>query len=1430
MRKYSKITFTFALLLIPSLLQASSFTLGSPSILEGPGAGTDSVIVSGSGPWTASANDSWLHTSASGTGSGSALFSYDSNSGATRTGTIAVAGQTLTVIRTTGAYVPVNPTTTLVSAGLSTPLGVAVDGSGNVYVADSANNRIAKWSPANQTLTTLISTGLKGPSSVAADSSGNLIIADAGNAAVRKWTASTSTLTTLVSTGLSGTLVVAVDATGNVYIGDGGNHVVRLWTASTQAVTTIVSTTVIGPNALSLDASGNLYIADQLKQTIYKWSPSTQALTTLVSGLANPRGVAVDGSGNVFFADTNNNAVKKWTAATQSVTTLLGSGLNAPRGLALDSNGNVYFSEMTANTLKERPNAFVNTAALIETAAAGTDALPPVLPATENLLPPFAPSVDQSWLTLNAAINGMVNFSFSANTTSAVRTANITVLGKPIAVTQSLPTTPPVISNVPPSASVEQATAAGTTVPLTLPTAVDFFGRPLTVTSNAPAIFPLGVTLVTFSATDSAGLSTSANTVITVVDTTPPVLHNLPAPIVVEQASRDGTAVNLIPPTASDICDAAPRVISDAPAVFPLGVTLVHFQAIDASGNTANATVAVTVRDTTPPVLSNVPAPLTLELTDGNGMSVPLALPTATDICDAAPRVTSDAPALFHLGVTTVTFKATDASGNSATATTTVTIVDTTAPTLANVPAPITIEQANRNGTPVAVALPTASDLTRTTVTSDAPAVFPLGTTAVNFKAVDSSGNVATASTTVTVVDTTPPVLSNVPPPTVAEATGQNGTPVALAPPAATDICDAAPTVTSDAPALFSLGLTTVTFIATDASGNSSTAFTTVTVQDTTPPVLSNVPAPMVVEQTSRAGTPVVMPMPIATDICDPAPQLTSDAPALFPLGVTTVTFTATDASGNSSTASTTVTVQDTTPPVLSNVPVPITVEQSDRNGTPVAVALPTAADINATIVTSDAPAVFPLGTTIVNFKAVDSSGNVAAASTTVTVVDTTPPTFANVPAPQRVEQSSHDGTPVAMQLPAASDICDAAPVVTSDAPALFPLGATTVTFTATDASGNVAHATTTVTVVDTTPPIISDIPAPVVAEQNNRNGTSVILTLPRAFDVCDANPVVTSDAPAVFPLGKTTVTFTAVDASGNASQASTSVTIVDTTPPAITHVPAPQTVKTSNKNGVAVALTLPTATDICDAAPKVTSDAPAIFPIGTTTVTFTATDASGNSSHASTTVTVSMENTNNPPPVFSHVPGPVTVEQSSRNGTPVTVPLPKAGAAQVTSNAPAIFPLGTTTVTFTAVSALGATATATTTVTVRDTTPPKISALVATPNSIPASNKAVPITLTVSAADICDAAPVSKIVSVTSKDEGDDVLSGNHKSKKQTVNWKITGDLTLLVKAASSDGKNPVVLTITVHCVDASGNSATKSVDVTVAGDGQHNGGNGKK
>jgi sugar lactone lactonase YvrE len=414
--------------------------LGTNALLVGSAGGTSSVVLAYDGAWTATANDSFLHISAgsaSGTSSAEVVFTYDAFTGTgTRTGTLTIAGLTVTVTQAGATYVgPYGSAVTLVSSGLNLPAYVAVDGSGNVYIGDAHNNAIKEWSASTQQVTTLVSAGLNQPSGVAVDGSGNVYIADQNNNAIKEWSPSTQQVTTLVSAGLSQPTGVAVDGSGNVYIGDQDNNAIKEWAASTQQVATLVSSGLSAPLGVSVDVSGNVYLVDCNNGAIKEWAASTQQVTTLVSGLLFPRGVAVDGSGNVYIADTVHGAIKEWSASTQQVTTLMSSGLSDPTDATVDGSGNVYIADSLNYSIKEMPYAFVGPASLIEPAPAGTDWLLPVLPSTASLSGVYAPSSDQSWLTIGTIANGVVSFSFSANTSTS-RVAHITLLGQQITVTQ----------------------------------------------------------------------------------------------------------------------------------------------------------------------------------------------------------------------------------------------------------------------------------------------------------------------------------------------------------------------------------------------------------------------------------------------------------------------------------------------------------------------------------------------------------------------------------------------------------------------------------------------------------------------------------------------------------------------------------------------------------------------------------------------------------------------------------------------------------------------------------------------------------------------------------------------------------------------------------------------------------------------------------
>jgi DNA-binding beta-propeller fold protein YncE len=424
------------LLLLGTAVWAQS--LGTTNLLEGPTAGSDSVVLAASGGWTARANDSWLHLGAanqSGTGSGNVIFTFDTNPGATRTGTLTIAGQMLTVTQASSTYVAITNAIALVSSGLSSPSGVAVDSAGNVYIADSANNAVKEWIVASNTVITLVSSGLSWPFGVAVDSSGNVYIADSGNSAIKEWIAASNTVITLVSSELYWPHGVAVDGVGNVYIADTDNNAIKEWIGASNTVTTLVSSELDYPYGVAVDGVGNVYIADTYHNAIKKWLAASNTVTTMVSsGLSLPSGVAVDGAGNVYIVNSDNNAMKEWIAAGNTVTTLVSSGLSYPYGVAVDGAGNVYIADSGNNVIKELPHIFMDPTAKVETAASGSDAFV-VLPVTANLTGPFTPVSDSLWLTITGVTNGVVSFTFTANN-QLNRTAHIALLGQSLAVTQ----------------------------------------------------------------------------------------------------------------------------------------------------------------------------------------------------------------------------------------------------------------------------------------------------------------------------------------------------------------------------------------------------------------------------------------------------------------------------------------------------------------------------------------------------------------------------------------------------------------------------------------------------------------------------------------------------------------------------------------------------------------------------------------------------------------------------------------------------------------------------------------------------------------------------------------------------------------------------------------------------------------------------------
>ena len=307
------------------------------------------------------------------------------------------------------------------------PAAAAYDAAGNLYFVETGNHVVRKVTPGG-VITTVAGDGVQGfagdngpataaeldsPAGLAVDLAGDLFIADSHNQRVREVAAATGTIATIAGTGVAGfagdgsvatvakldlPTALALDAVGDLYVADTGNHRVRRIAAAMDAITTVAGNGVEGysgdgglataacldsPNGLALDAAGNLYIADTHNGRVREVSAATGVISTVAgtgvvggnmqafggdngaataAGLALPRGLTMDAAGNLYFADSANHRVRRISPA-GTITTVAGQGAetfagdNGPATSAsLDSPQSVAVSPAGLVTLADTSN------------------------------------------------------------------------------------------------------------------------------------------------------------------------------------------------------------------------------------------------------------------------------------------------------------------------------------------------------------------------------------------------------------------------------------------------------------------------------------------------------------------------------------------------------------------------------------------------------------------------------------------------------------------------------------------------------------------------------------------------------------------------------------------------------------------------------------------------------------------------------------------------------------------------------------------------------------------------------------------------------------------------------------------------------------------------------------------------------------------
>ena len=464
----------------------------------------------------------------------------------------------------------------------------------------------------------------------------------------------------------------------------------------------------------------------------------------------------------------------------------------------------------------------------------------------------------------------------------------------------------PIITGCPSNISAVVNASCKATVSWTLPTAADNCGI-FSFTSNySPGYqFSPGTWTVVYTAKDIHNNISTCSFNVIVRDEIAPVITGCPSNITISTTTLCSRIVTWAPPIASDNCSIS-SFTSTHPsgATFPKGTTTVVYTARDLQGNVSTCSFNVNVVDNTAPVITGCPSNVTVAANSSCKANANWTAPTATDNCPNVALTSSHSSnSLFNLGTTVVTYTATDESNNVSTCSFNVIVVDQTAPVIAGC-SDIVADADQSCQAKVTWTAPTVTDCKSFTLTSshNPGATFSIGSTEVTYTAVDVNNNSSTCKFKVIVKDKTAPVFQNCVTEIIATASANCNAVVNWTPPIASDNCTVTPVITSSHTpgSTFNFGTTVVKYTAKDSEGNTSICQFNVIVKNENSPLFSNCSKDITAKGNEVGLAAMDWVAPTVSAKCGDVTLTSSHEPGdVFPIGITSVEYKATDNTGD---------------------------------------------------------------------------------------------------------------------------------------------------------------------------------------------------------------------------------------------------------------------------------------------------------------------------------------------------------------------------------------------------------------------------------------------------------------------------------------------------------------------------------------------------